>query len=199
MWSDDFNDENYDGWTVLAGTFIVEDGILKTGPGDFNTIRCPSYGPATGTWSFDVLANGYTVVYFVGTSQQIYLTILFTGGQFYVQRLSAANNTFSQVRFPGKASAWQHINVTRNQDGRICVYNNGTLFVDYVDVTFIPSPDFFEFFSAGESAIDNIVISDTVDIQPPAVPFYKQPWFIPSIAAVVVVVVVIVIFLMRRK
>jgi hypothetical protein len=111
------------------------------------------------------------------------------------------NNTYSSVTFPGKVSAWQHLNVTRNQDGRICVYNNGTLVADYVDATVVPAPEFFKLWSAGEAAIDNIVVSDTVDIQPSDVPFYMQPWFIPSIAAIVVVilVVVIVVLLIHRK
>ncbi len=201
VWSDDFNDGNYDGWTVLNGTFIVEDGVLKTGPENFNVIQCTSYGPSTGTWSFDLLANGWTVVYFVGNSQQV-LVIVFTGQYYYVQRISVVNNTYSSVTFPGEVSAWQHLNITRNQDGRICVYNNGTLVADYVDTTNVPAPDFFELYSTGgEAAIDNIVVSDSVDIQPSDVPFYMQPWFIPSIAAIVVatLAVVIVVLLMRRK
>jgi hypothetical protein len=200
VWSDNFNDGNYDGWTVLNGTFIVEDGILKTGPGDFNVISCPSYGPSTGTWSFDLLANGWTVVYFVGNSQQV-LVIVFTGQYYYVQRINVVNNTYSSVTFPGKVSAWQHLNVTRNLDGRICVYNNGTLVVDYVDAIYVPPQDFFELYSTGgEAAIDNIVVSDTVDIQPTvSVPFYMQTWFLASVAVVAVVVVVIMVLLMRRK
>jgi hypothetical protein len=201
VWSDNFDDGNYDGWTVTNGTFVVEDGILKTGPGSLNVIRCNGYGPSTGTWSFDLLATGWTVVYFVVNSQQD-LVIVFTGQYYYVQRIDVVNGSYSSVRFAGVASAWQHLNVTRNQEGRICVYNNGTLVADYVDSAYVPPPDFFIFYSTGgEAAIDNIVVSDTVDIIPSEVPFYQQPWFIPSIAAVVVVilVIVIVVLLIRRK
>jgi len=199
VWSDNFDDGNYDGWTVQNGTFTVEDGVLKTGPGNLNIISCQSYGPSSGTWSFDLLATGWTVVYFVGNSQQD-LVIVFTGQYYYVERINVVDNSYSSAKFPGKASAWQHLNITRNLDGRICVYSNGTLVADYVDSTYVPPPDFFEFYSTGgEAAIDNIVVSDTVDIQPPSVPFYMQPWFIPSIAAVAVVIVVTVVLLMRKK
>jgi len=67
---------------------------------------------STGTWSFDLLANGWTVVYFVGNSQQV-LVILFTGEYYYVQRINVVNNTYFSVTFLGKASAWQHLNITQ--------------------------------------------------------------------------------------
>jgi len=200
VWSDNFDDGNYDGWTVVNGTFVVEDGVLKTGPESFNVITCPSYGPSTGTWSFDLLANGWTVVYFVGNTQQD-LIVLCTGQDYYVQRIDVVNGSYSSVKFSGKASAWQHLNVTRNQDGRICVYNNGTLVADYVDSTYVPPPDFFEFYcTGGEAAIDNIVVSDSVDIEPSvSAPFYMQTWFLASVAAVIIVVIAIAVLYIRRK
>jgi hypothetical protein len=53
-----------------------------------------------------------------------------------------------------------------------------------------------------EGAIDNIVVSNTVDIQPPPLPFYREPWFILTVGAVVVAAVAgffIVAYLMRRR
>jgi hypothetical protein len=196
VWSDNFNDGTYNGWTVLSGAFTVEDGILKTGPGNIDAIRCDSYGPSTGTWSFDLSASGWTVVTFVGNSQQQDLIILFTEQNYYIQKINAANGTYSSSEeFPGKAFAWQHLNITRDQDGRICVYDNGTLVVDHLDTTFVPSSEFFELScQGGQAAIDNIVVSDTVDIQPPAsVPFYMQTWFLASVGAAVVAVILIVV------
>ena len=202
VWSDNFDDGNYDGWTVQNGTFIVEDGILKTGPGNLNIISCTSYGPSTGTWSFDLMTTGtWTIVYFVGNSQQV-LIILFNGQYYYVQRINVTSSQqYSSKMFPGKAGAWQHLNITRNQEGRICVYDNGTFVADYVDTSYVPPPDFFELYSSGgASAIDNIVVSDTVDIQPPtSVPFYMQTWFLATVGAVIVVVIVAAVFLLRRK
>jgi hypothetical protein len=195
VWSDNFSDGTYNGWTVLNGTFFVEDGLLKTGPGNLDVITYPSYGPSTGTWSFDLWATGWTVVYLVGNSQQD-LIILFTEQNYYVQSINAVTGTYSSSEeFPGKASAWQHLNITRDQDGRICVYDNGTLVVDHVDATFVPSSEFFDLSCrGGQAAIDNIVVSDTVDIQPPAsVPFYMQTWFLASVGAGVVAVVLIVV------
>lgn len=65
IWADDFDDGNYNGWTIfgtnqstvppseLPGNFSVEDGSLRaTGPG-WNHAYHPS-AIAYGTWSFDV-------------------------------------------------------------------------------------------------------------------------------------------------
>ena len=69
VWSDDFNDGNYDGWTVTGinmtalppvlvdGNYSVDDGLLRaTGEGEgwiWNLASHPS-SVATGTWSFDI-------------------------------------------------------------------------------------------------------------------------------------------------
>jgi len=201
VWSDNFDDGNYDGWIVQNGTFIVENGILKTGPEDLNIISIQSYGASTGTWSFDLMATGWTVVYLVLNSQQ-FLVVVFTGQEYYVQRINVTNSQqYSRAKFSGKIAAWQHLNVTRNQDGRICVYDNGTLVADYVDTTYIPAQEFFEFYATGgQAAIDNIVYSDTVDIEPSVpVPFYMQTWFLATVGAVIVVVAVSILFLLKRK
>jgi hypothetical protein len=210
VWSDDFNDGNYNEWTVMNGTFIVEDGMLKTGPGDYNLIVHPSYGPTTGTWSFDISGIGTGIV-FIGTYPISYgiapvpqtgftITSASTGTYFILRKwLNGTSISSTPPTFGASASLWQHINVTRNSDGRICIYDNGTLVIDYVDNSVISTSDYFSFWSARPAIIDNIVVSDTVDIQPPAAPFYTQTWFYASVGVVAVVAVAIVVLLMRRK
>jgi len=217
VWSDDFNDGNYDEWTIMNGTFIVEDGMLKAGPGDYNFIVHPSYGPPTGTWSFDILTNSVgldTSVTLIGTYPITYgtypvptpqqgLAIRSTtdSGYLFIQKVLNGTPVDFPVFFGWSSSSWQHINITRSSDGRICIFQNGTFKGDIEDASVKTTPDYFSFWSARQAIIDNIVVSDTVDIQPPppAVPFYMQTWFLATVGAVLVAVVVIVALLMRRK
>jgi hypothetical protein len=212
VWSDDFDDGNYDGWTVINGTFTVEDGALKAGPGNYNTITIPSYN-SYGTWSFDLLPTSLVDIIFVGTYpmtfggsyvriQQGFRLISYGNGFLVLERYFNGTRKYLPS-FAVSASAWQHIDITLSLDKRVCVYDNETLVVDITDNSEIPASEYFLFWSSTGAIIDNIVVSDTVDIQPPAAPFYTQPWFIPSMAAVALVTGITIVLLvaraMRRK
>jgi len=211
MWSDDFNDGNYEGWTVQNGTFTVKNGRLKAGPGSYNVIMHQS-SVAFGTWSFDLFSNSSAVIVFIGT-YPLYSSLapnqgykLSQGGAtgYFIQRYTSDSPHGSVSRwdrsfgYEVSAFKWQHINITRSQDGHICIYDNGTLILDTADNANIPASEYF-LFSGKEAIIDNIVVSNTVDIQPPAAPFYMQTWFIPSIAVIALVAIVTVVLLLRRK
>jgi len=61
VWSDDFEDGDYDGWTVQSGGFEVSGGVLRANldphvTEDFNLITHPS-AVGNGTWTFDVLLD----------------------------------------------------------------------------------------------------------------------------------------------
>ena len=96
------------------------------------------------------------------------------------------------------ASSWQHIDVTRDVDGRTRVYLNRTLYIDVVDHVVRKSHVFWYEPYEGAS-IDNIVVSNTVDIEPPPQPFYMQTWFLATVCTVAVVVIILVIFLRHKK
>ena len=83
-------------------------------------------------------------------------------------------------------------------DGRTCVYLNGTLVIDVVDHV-VRKSWFFMLTEVRDSAIDNIIVSNTIDIEPPSPPFYMQTWFIATVFTVVAMAVVIVVLLMRKK
>ena len=54
-WSDNFDDGNYDGWTVIQGGFGVTDGVLvgtANGPGDASCSIYHESNVSMGTWSF---------------------------------------------------------------------------------------------------------------------------------------------------
>ena len=82
----------------------------------------------------------------------------------------------------------------------MCVYHNGSLVMDTVETTFTASQVFIYVASVPGKAIDNIVVSNTVDLLPPSpVPFYMQTWFSAAVGAVIVAVVIVVAYVELRK
>ena len=82
----------------------------------------------------------------------------------------------------------------------MCVYHNGSLVKDAVETTFTTSVYFIYVVTVPGKAIDNIVVSNTVDILPPSpIPFYMQTWFSVAVGAVVVAVVMVVAYVELRK
>jgi hypothetical protein len=225
VWSDDFNDGNYNGWYVTNGTFSAEDHTLRS-IGAGGCIIHPS-SVTTGTWSFDILGVNDTTIGFIGNYpvpiSGIKNLCIYKSSGFALDLIVAPQGYSSgyidtEYDFPSstKSTGWQHIDATRSSDGRICVYINGTLVIDKVNTQFTTTSDLDYFcvwlgvdptagfpsplpFFGSEGAIDNIVVSNTVDIQPPAAPFYMQTWFLTTVGAVIVVVVVAAVFLIRRK
>jgi len=212
VWSDDFNDGNYDGWTVLNGTFSAEDHTLKS-IGGGGVIIYPS-SVTTGTWSFDILGVNDTFVGFM-SNYPLPLTAVtalsVTSGHLLLELGSMIQGTYStlqEYQFPSGTdlSGWRHFDITHSSDGRTCVYHNGQLVMDWVNTQVTTSEYLWIRFGTSaqlldvEGAIDNIVVSNTVDIEPPvSVPFYMQTWFLATVGAVVAVVVVAVVLLIRRK
>jgi hypothetical protein len=211
MWSDDFNDGNYNGWTVTNGTFSAADHTLRSIGAGGAIIHSSSV--TTGTWSFDILGVNTTAIgimsnYPIPTSALNTLGITKIGIVLALDvAVQGSGTRVTEYDFPSgtRFSGWQHIDITRSSDGRTCVYHNGTLVIDRVVTQITASEYLWVLFGSSqnvldtEGAIDNIVVSNTIDIQPPAPPFYMQTWFWATIVAVAVVVVVIVVLLMRRK
>jgi hypothetical protein len=206
VWSDNFDDGNYDGWVVWNGTFSAEDHTLKL------LLGTPNYGIIShlskvnnGTWSFDELIGEGLLVWLTydpETDYGLVISSYFETPSVHIELYSVSPDetkvvgeyTFNSYQ---SISIWQHIDVTRNVDGRTCLYLNGTLCIDVVDHVDRKSW-VFQLNQRRNSAIDNTVVSNTVDIQPPA-PFYTQTWFLATVGAVIVVVAVATVFLLRRK
>lgn len=223
VWSDNFNDGNYDGWTVLNGTLNVEDNVLWVESPSTACIVHPS-SVAIGTWSFDVYSQGpHQLVQIIGTKPRVIpgpIYMIWIGGDinlylwdedFYNLQFFQNSTRTDSARGSTKTKGlhWQHFDITRSSDGRICVYHNGTLALD-LSPPLAPSvvtPEFFALFGAAIKgvAIDNIVVSDTVDIEPPPpenatpTPFYMQTWFLLTVGVAVIAIVAIVAFLKSRK
>jgi hypothetical protein len=229
MWSDDFNDGNYEGWTVSGasnpwnpGFEILEEGsfsatnkaLQATGDPDLWSWASHPSTVATGTWRLDIYLTSGTPWGGMGVTfildKPIYtlpldwhgyeLDLMDNGELVLLARDGSSYSVLYRSTFPRRSNSWIHIDVTRDVDGRFCVYANGTLRIDVVDKRYTTS-GYFLLGSQPGPAIDNVVVSNTVDIEPPTifVPFYMQTWFLASVGVVTVAAVVIVAFLKYRK
>jgi hypothetical protein len=71
--------------------------------------------------------------------------------------------------------------------------------MDTVDLSVSTSQIFAYSAARSGQAIDNIVVSDTVDVLPPPLQLWQQWWFWAAILAVVIMVSVVAFFRLRRK
>lgn len=220
VWSDNFNDGNYDGWTVYGinsykygrsvrteGSFSAADGTLRaTGePTDegnlWNYIEHPST-VAWGTWSFDVYITDtpghHFYVWFMindwasfPLSAYGYDIALFRREYALWKRAGdlawGGTIVLDSVRIGlDQVYGWKHIDVTRDADGQFFVYINGTLLLEKVD-TEITTSTHFRFGTEAGPALDNVVVSNTVDITPALA---TPEWLTISIGVPVVLVVI---------
>ena len=66
------------------------------------------------------------------------------------------------------------IAITRDANGQFYVYINDTLAMQFVDTTYDTS-NYFVIMAEQDTAIDNIIVSDTIDIPPPTTPNGEPP------------------------
>jgi len=155
-------------------------------------------------WSFDI----ELIFIRANISSDLGVHFFYNGGYLY-------GTAGHLVDFPTlDMSTWtgqQHFDITRDSDGRICIYHNDTILIDYApSSTSTPTSEYF-WLGFGLTtpwsgtplyygAIDNIIVSDTVDITtPPQLPFYEQTWFLATVGVVIIVVVVVIVISLRRK
>jgi len=204
VWSDNFDDGNYDGWYVTNGIFTAEDHTLKPVLGNNDYWISHMSTVDNGTWSFDALVGEGIVVWTTWDSNiknGLFVAIFPSSDGTHLRLFSFDNGNQSMIGeyvLSSGASSWQHIDVTRDVDGRTCVYLNRTLYIDVVDHV-VRKSQLFWYEPYERASIDNIVVSNTVDIEPPPQSFYTQPWFLATIGVVIVVAIVLVGLLKRRK
>jgi hypothetical protein len=181
VWSDDFNDGNYDGWTVQVGGFSASNFYLEctedTWPDSFSQIHHPSTVSA-GSWSFDcylptehagmIIATFWTDEQGLAHGSNFRVEIdrvridlcRYTEGGMEVLELDtwAADSSF--------ADTWTHIDVTMDESFVIDLFVNGTHAIHYT--TLSPGTTCthmnFAMNNIGH-AVDNIVVSDTIDVE----------------------------------
>jgi hypothetical protein len=64
-------------------------------------------------------------------------------------------------------NTWHHIDITRDEAGKLLFYLNSEIIFDLIDTSINDSEYFNIVSNKNGSLIDNIVVSDTVDISPP--------------------------------
>jgi hypothetical protein len=180
VWSDNFDDGNYDGWTVHEGNFSAANYYLESTEINASTgwafIRRET-NVSTGTWSFDCyLPSGSDSISvsphtddnsnpdddFVGYSfieimpNRVRLLIrMATGG---VNIVDGWSSTFN--------GTWTHIDLTVDEDMIFDVFVNDVHRIHYDDASHLTGDyRYFVFNSQTEGhAIDNVTVSDTVDV-----------------------------------
>ena len=225
VWSDNFDDENLDGWTIFAytngtslvtkaGNFSAAGGVMTVLDDDINVAR---YNSTTnvGTWSFDMYVpddgEGSIDVMFMSngtrpfpaySSMTVAVEAWLDMDRFDLWELrgNLQGNLFAQYTPPGGLEGWHHFDVSRTSGGRFLLYLNGTLISDTVnnDVT---SSTYLEVvcWNASGAAIDNIVVDDEPLLPPTTTPSTTPtPTAIPlpwDLIAIVSGVAVVVIVL----
>ncbi|MBN2231051.1 MAG: hypothetical protein JW779_15815 [Candidatus Thorarchaeota archaeon] len=171
IWSDDFSDGNLDEWTTAKPErFTATNGYLEclynaTSTTDLARITSDTnFDQQYGTWSFDFrLAATYMRVQFYDPP----LRLVFTSDQVrleYKRPTVDLPNVYATWIVTGYLGTWGHVDITIQESFVIDVFINGTHRMHYEGVTLAACEAFaFEPASIGD-ALDNIVISDTIDI-----------------------------------
>ncbi len=173
VWQDDFNDGNYNGWSVYAGDFgITSNQLIATGSGGiWSFIRYPS-NTAYGYWSFDVLSEdapqNHTYVYIISPDTVTnYRLCIWTGSYagwatgpgVSLLKQSGGSTVSIADWFTGSLSGLHSYNVTRDSQGSFNIYVDGTLRITVLDND-ITTSIYFRFGAQENSGIDNVVVGD---------------------------------------
>jgi hypothetical protein len=171
VWSDEFEDGNFDGWTVDTGEFAVEGGMLTVTGSLFSVISHESI-TNEGTWSFDMIDPDTSPlvgqVNFMASANQTLsgtaFVIGFIGNSLFLAREGSGGGVFLDEWecLEDVTPGCQHIGVTY-RDNHFEVYLNGTHRISYDAL--VPDLDYSYFVFGGDSgSLDNIVVSDTIDV-----------------------------------
>ena len=183
VWEDNFDDGNYDGWTILGyesdtslvmipGNFSAAEGMLTVLDDDMNVARREST-TSVGTWSFDMFVpdDGDGVIDFMfmsnGSRPYPHFASRFVSVEAWIDM--SRFDVWGMDGLSGRLfdnwapvlQGWHHIEVSRNSGGRILVYFNGTLRADF-DNNVVSTSTYLEIWctNATGAMIDNIVVDD---------------------------------------
>jgi len=203
LWSDDFSDGNIDDWEIWGynatdaelspGSFSTADESLRAD--SVNTsVASHECQMTTGTWSFDVDcvstdSNHFYVAFFSDeptndtmTPPYEYGIMVVTGAfasfdtEFVLYRRDSGSIYLANLigRYDlNEVTGWHHIDITRDSEGRFYAYFNSTLRIGGVDTTYTIA-EYFSFYTLGGPAIDNIYVSNSIDIDKVG-PFLTNP------------------------
>ncbi len=222
VWSDDFNDGNYNGWTVDNGTFSATNHQLEVigQEDDWAVIKYPST-IAYGTWSLDIYVNesadsNYDWIKLLLLADEILpqtdsADIPISNG--YVIAIDPATGIFINpgppviqiFRYTDSESyqfirnsvnpfyGWLNVSIIRDTSGTFRIYIN-ELYFEITDNTHSTTA-FFGLASYVGHAFDNVVVDNAIS----ALPFDLV--FIGVIITIIIIIVVIisVVIVLRRR
>ncbi len=215
VWEDDFNDADYNGWVVETGSFTAAGNTLRCTSVALSAIQHPST-VASGTWSFDFVFTGaahVSAVYFaIGVISDIMgnqgYQILFNNYGFSLQVITdSATDILDSYTAPDGVQGRQHIDITRDTGGLFRVYINGTLQMDATN-TEHTTANYFLIHMFQDESIDNVVVSNTVDVTPtttdpgtgnPTGPPPGIPGFPTAAIAIGLIISVILALIIRKR
>lgn len=190
VWSEDFDDEDISDWEVFGldwsqspiataeANFSLAGGVLQA-IGSNMSLAVHNSTIGYGTWTFDVdiqkpegfdrfgvaMMSSWTPT---GDSDNAYFLSIIksndgpSGTVRFAKNEGGLDTQFLTERAIDNLLGWKHFIVTREETGQFYVYMNGTLILDVIDTTYT-TLEKFGFFAHGNPAIDNIVVSDTID------------------------------------
>lgn len=173
VWSDDFEDGNYDGWTVVRGSYDASGGIMTGTTTGWNW-AIHNNTIAYGTWSLDLYYIGPADVsiWYVehnadpynydNPSEGYFTRFNAVTGYITLERQIGGSQTVLDTYTPADISGWWHIVTVRDLEGNIGVTLNDTLCLDTQDIYYTSSTYFrLQFFNnPGVHAADNIIVED---------------------------------------
>ena len=218
IWSDDFNDGDYNGWTICENS-VFDDGsewsatnnYLQLDQEDGGIISHPS-NIAYGKWSFDfrgIEANvsdlTFAAIAFISSNLdgddwydwtcywiEFQATSTPQGYGFTLSLRKSFNGAHTAVVSYTPlvpATGWHHIDVTRTTAGKFSVKLNDSLVMERED-TDIDTSELFVFYAREWLMFDNVVVDD-------APPIDWVPIIVIGVSAIAIIAVV-VIYLKRR-
>ena len=202
-WSDDFNDGNYDDWTVASGQFSASTFELNTFMSDLglNTIYHNSTC-AYGHWLFELWENVTDQhVFFISTHWNTNLTEAYSVSLEYgtVSNLTlykwdglvstVLDRTTLEVAPPG---GYHSYNVTRSDMGHFDVLRDGILKLSADDNT-ITTSQYYIYSLNGIGAIDNIVVSCGIVTTPPPDDCTTTTTIFIIIVLILIIIIIVIV------
>lgn len=176
VWSDNFDDGNYDGWTVTGGSFTVTDGQLEvaTMNGEYPALIEHQSNVTMGTWSFDIHIGdeatlNWVFVHFMKDEPDYFFGVAmeleFFAATVTLNRISSTIPTeIDDWVNPGGIYRQAHIDVTHNETNYFYVYVNGSLAFETAGIVpYHLTFDYFAFGGSTGSTFDNLIVTEYVE------------------------------------
>lgn len=169
VWSDNFEDENLDGWDTwnADGGFFIDNGILTSlRRGDLSHPSSTLFG----TWSFDIYISAddkgstheFRFTEGITNFQNIEVK-QFDNTQIWITTQKDDDGTFRTfVDLGEKLEGWHHFDITKSENGLIKVYLDGEFLFGHFDDRSFDSESLVIMYCCQGPVLDNLDIQDQV-------------------------------------